>query len=145
MSRLTAHFKGGQQTMPKMPDFDRLSPRVFTVIGKNPGPFALTGTNTYLIGQGPQKILLDTGEGNPDYIPNLEKAMESCGCTAIDKIIITHWHFDHLGGVPSVQERFGPNIPVVSCICSIVASAMRRSLPIARFLSTNTCRPSRRR
>jgi glyoxylase-like metal-dependent hydrolase (beta-lactamase superfamily II) len=114
MSRLTSHFKGGQQNLPTIADFERLSPRVMTVLGKNPGPFALTGTNTYLIGEGPKKILLDTGEGNPEYIPNLERAMASCGCTGISKIIITHWHFDHLGGLPSVQQRFGPHIPVVS-------------------------------
>eukprot|EP01048_Picozoa_sp_COSAG05_P011264 COSAG05_NODE_1051_length_6031_cov_8.987190_2_plen_217_part_00 len=38
--------------------------------------------------------------------------MASCGCTGIEQIVITHWHHDHLGGVPSVQEKFGPDIPV---------------------------------
>ena len=64
------------------------------------------------IGTGEQRILLDTGEGKDLYIKNLEKAMESCGCKGLQEIIITHWHFDHLGGVPSVQKRFGPNLPV---------------------------------
>ena len=98
--------------LPHIPDFQQHSDRVVSVLGMNPGPFALTGTNTYLIGTGEKRILLDTGEGKDIYIPNLEKAMKSCGCKELQEIIITHWHFDHLGGVPSVQEHFGPNLTV---------------------------------
>jgi len=38
--------------------------------------------------------------------------MQSVGCTGLQEIIITHWHYDHLGGVPSIVERFGPRVPV---------------------------------
>lgn len=77
----------------------------------NPGAYALTGTNTYLVGTGDKRILIDTGEGRPEYIPNLERAMALAGAVGLQEIVVTHWHFDHLGGVPSVQERFG-HVPV---------------------------------
>ena len=110
--RLSSHLKGGQQLLPPMESIATLSPLVTTALGCNPSSFSLQGTNTYLVGRGPRKILIDSGEGRPEYLDTLSKAMESCGCTGIEQILITHWHHDHLGGVPSIQERFGPDIPV---------------------------------
>merc|ERR1719487_3145543 len=99
-SSLTSHFQGGQQKLPPVADREKKSDRVFQVLGLNPGSFSLNGTNTYLVGTGPKKILIDCAEGRAEYVPNLEKAMEMCGCKEIQEIIMTHWHFDHLGGVP---------------------------------------------
>ncbi|KAF9944653.1 hypothetical protein BGZ70_004453, partial [Mortierella alpina] len=62
-------------------------------------------TNTYLIGKGPRKILLDAGEGIPEYIPLLQRALDKDlqGAT-IAKVICSHWHHDHVGGVPDVMQ-----------------------------------------
>lgn len=111
-SRLTAHMKNGHQQLPPIPQIDVLSPLVTVVLGQNPSNFSLQGTNTYLVGRGEKKILIDSGQGEAAYLDTLAEAMEQCGCTGIEQIVITHWHHDHLGGVPSVQDRYGPNIPV---------------------------------
>lgn len=105
-------MKGGQQNLPAIPQIEVLSPLVTVVLGQNPSNFSLQGTNTYLVGRGDKKILIDAGQGEPAYLDTLAEAMDRCGCTGIEQIVITHWHHDHLGGVPSVQERFGPDIPV---------------------------------
>lgn len=105
-------MKAGNQELPDIPQIDVLSPLVTVALGQNPSSFSLQGTNTYLVGRGPRKILIDSGEGRLEYLDTLEDAMRQCGCEAIEQIVITHWHHDHLGGVPSIQERFGPNIPV---------------------------------
>ena len=68
----------------------------------------MTGSNTYLVGSGKRRILIDTGEGAEDYPEAVAEAMRQVGCEGLQDIIVTHWHHDHLGGVPSIQGRFGP-------------------------------------
>jgi glyoxylase-like metal-dependent hydrolase (beta-lactamase superfamily II) len=91
----------------RMPDVDVWSERVTVALGQNPGLFTGPGTNTYLIGNGPRRILLDPGQGVPGYLPVLERAMERAGCEALQEIVLTHGHPDHIGGVAAVLERFG--------------------------------------
>ena len=110
---LTAHLRGGHQTLPELPAISRLSPRVIRVLGQNPSGFTLGGTNTYLVGSGPRRWLIDTGEGRPEYVKYLSTALADEGCEGLERIIVTHWHHDHLGGVPSVLAAFGENLPVL--------------------------------
>jgi glyoxylase-like metal-dependent hydrolase (beta-lactamase superfamily II) len=81
-------------------------------LGSNPGSYSLQGTNTYLVGTGSSRILIDTGEGKRDYLTTLKEGMRQAGCTSISQIVVSHWHHDHLGGVSSVLEDHGSNIPV---------------------------------
>jgi len=91
----------------KLPDVDVWSPRVVTALGQNPSLFTGPGTNTYLVGTGRERILLDTGQGIPAYLPVLAQALERAGCT-IQEIVLTHGHFDHIGGAAAVIETYGP-------------------------------------
>jgi glyoxylase-like metal-dependent hydrolase (beta-lactamase superfamily II) len=92
----------------RLPDIDTWSERVVVALGQNPGVFTGPGTNTYLVGTGSRRILLDTGEGRPGYLDVLERACTSAGVTALQEIVLTHGHPDHMGGVAGVLERFGP-------------------------------------
>lgn len=60
--------------------------------------FTLQGTNTYLIGQGPSRILIDTAEGKPEWRTSLSHVLTS-EKAAISTTLLTHWHPDHVGGV----------------------------------------------
>jgi glyoxylase-like metal-dependent hydrolase (beta-lactamase superfamily II) len=91
-----------------MPDVGFWSERVAVALGQNPSAFTGPGTNTYLIGTGSKRILLDPGQGLPSYLPVLEQAMAETGCQGFQEIVLTHGHPDHIGGVRSVIERFGP-------------------------------------
>ena len=91
----------------ELPDVDRWSERVSVALGQNPSAFTGPGTNTYLVGTGRDRILLDTGQGLPEYLPVLDEALELCGCR-IEQVVLTHGHVDHIGGVPALLERHGP-------------------------------------
>jgi glyoxylase-like metal-dependent hydrolase (beta-lactamase superfamily II) len=92
----------------ELPDVALWSDRVAVALGQNPSPFTGPGTNSYLIGSGSHRILLDPGEGSEKYLPVLEKALDRAGCQGIQEIVVTHAHHDHIGGVASVLRRFGP-------------------------------------
>jgi len=85
-----------------IPRVTHLSPLVIRVLGCNPSPMTLQGTNTYLIGSGSSRLLVDAGENNvSEYCQNLGKVLDTEKCSLSD-LVVTHWHHDHVGGVPDV-------------------------------------------
>ena len=67
MSEKSPEILGGTE----LPDVAILSPIVSVALGQNPSMFTGPGTNTYLVGTGEKRILLDTGSGFDSYMPCL--------------------------------------------------------------------------
>jgi glyoxylase-like metal-dependent hydrolase (beta-lactamase superfamily II) len=94
--------------LPKVEFVEKVSARSTRILAMNPGAFTLQGTNTYLIGTGISKILVDTGEAETAnlYVPFLvDSVFPDTNTENISIILITHRHHDHLGGVCRIIEE----------------------------------------
>ncbi len=99
---------------PNFPKTATPSDLVGRVLGLNPGMMTGPGTNTYLVGRS-DPILVDTGGGVPGYVPLLEAYLRERGWSRPARVLLTHRHGDHIGGVPGLRERF-PGLPVSKLI-----------------------------
>ena len=86
-----------------LPEVERLSPTCIRVLGGNPGKFTLQGTNTYILGTGPKRLLIDTGEGKPSWIAAIKRILEE-EKASIASALISHWHPDHVGGISQLLD-----------------------------------------
>lgn len=89
---------------------EQITPFVWKIMGLNPSPMTLWGTNTYLIGRKKERILIDTGGGVPGYYENLKKVLSETN-SSIYTILITHHHRDHTLGLSDILKE-NPNINV---------------------------------
>lgn len=73
----------------------------------------MLGTNTFLVGRTAPYILIDTGEGKPEYVPELKTQLDvaSASSCPISDIILTHKHFDHHGGLVDVLSLLSARRP----------------------------------
>jgi len=96
-----------------IPKLSQLSPRVWRILGMNPGPMTLQGTNIYLVGTGPVRTLIDAGQdGFPEYISNLSNLLKEQK-VKIKDLIITHWHRDHIGALAEIDSIIDGEKPTV--------------------------------
>ncbi|KAI9376385.1 beta-lactamase-like protein [Aspergillus egyptiacus] len=91
--------------LPCLEDVEQLSPRVIRVLGQNPGKFTLQGTNTYIVGTGSQRLLIDTAQGIPEWADIMESTLSKHGIT-LSHVFLSHWHGDHTGGVPDLLRLY---------------------------------------
>ncbi|HKJ35649.1 MAG TPA: MBL fold metallo-hydrolase [Solirubrobacterales bacterium] len=74
-------------------------PLITRIVGPNPGPMTLSGTNTYIVGNDPAWVI-DPGPDDPGHIEAVRAEAERRGGLAA--ILITHRHLDHTAGAESL-------------------------------------------
>ncbi|EAL89338.1 metallo-beta-lactamase type thioesterase tpcB [Aspergillus fumigatus Af293] len=110
--------------LPTLEDVEQISPRVLRVLGQNEGKvrradgyytcssrliegpqFTLQGTNTYIVGTGRHRLLIDTGQGIPEWASLISSTLAGSSIE-LSHVLLTHWHGDHTGGVPDLLRMY---------------------------------------
>lgn len=65
------------------------------------------GQSTLLVSPTGSSLLIDTGwpDNNGRDTDRILAAMHDAGVTKLDRVLITHFHVDHVGGVPDLVKR----------------------------------------
>ncbi|KAJ0158373.1 Beta-lactamase-like protein 2 [Colletotrichum tanaceti] len=98
------YLSAQQGRLAPLPDVSHLTPRVVRIMGGNAGLMRLQGTNTYLVGTGRRRLLIDTGQGFHAWIDSLIRVLDDLD-VELSHVLLTHWHSDHTGGVPDLLAR----------------------------------------
>src|SRR5579884_2141367 len=83
---------------------------VVGITAANPGPFTLSGTNSWVVGREPA-WLIDPGPRLDDHLAALSDELELRGGLA--GVALTHDHADHSESVSAIQARY-PGIQVAA-------------------------------
>jgi glyoxylase-like metal-dependent hydrolase (beta-lactamase superfamily II) len=71
----------------------------------NPGPFTLSGTNTWIYGREPA-WLIDPGPALREHLDAISEELDERG--GLGAVLLTHDHPDHAEAVPELILRFSP-------------------------------------
>ncbi|OBT58816.1 hypothetical protein VE04_01362 [Pseudogymnoascus sp. 24MN13] len=99
------YLKGQTARLPRIKSVEQLTPRVLRVLGQNPGKFTHQGTNTYIVGTGQRRLIIDTGGGEPAWTKLIASTFISMNIS-LSYVLLTHWHGDHTGGVPALLRLY---------------------------------------
>ncbi|KAL8827497.1 MAG: hypothetical protein Q9191_003144 [Dirinaria sp. TL-2023a] len=99
------YLKSQTQRLPQLANVEQLTPRVLRVLGQNPGKFTFQGTNTYIVGTGHHRLIVDTSGGEPGWAELIASTLESMDIS-LSHVLLTHWHGDHTGGVPDLLRLY---------------------------------------
>lgn len=95
---------------------ERPEPLVARVLAPNPSPYTFTGTQTYLVGTGEDRAVIDPGPNEPEH---LQAIMAAAGDAKITAILCTHTHRDHSPAAAPLSESTGA--PVIGCAKLVIA------------------------
>jgi glyoxylase-like metal-dependent hydrolase (beta-lactamase superfamily II) len=79
--------------------------------------------NAYLFADGPETVLVDTGDRLPGTHEQLAEKLDSYGVflADIDRIFLTHWHGDHRGLAGPIQQESDATVYVHEADADLVA------------------------
>ncbi|CAK0818243.1 unnamed protein product [Prorocentrum cordatum] len=105
VGQLAGRLLGAPSELPALEDVTQIAPGVLRVLGQNPGPATLQGTNTYVVGTGARRALVDTSDGNGRWWRTLKRVLEQQGARVSD-ILLTHRHSPDIRRPEAASGRF---------------------------------------
>lgn len=85
---------------------EQASPQATRVLAPNPGPMTLDGTNSYLLGTGTSRVVVDPGPLDAGHLDRL-------AALPVDLVLITHHHADHTEASTEFAKRTGAAVRAI--------------------------------
>lgn len=76
-----------------------------------------TGNNTWLVA-GREPALIDAGTGLAEHVETVARALDGA---PLKRVLITHWHPDHVRGLPALKARWKDLVVVESGSVPVIA------------------------
>lgn len=83
----------------------RLAPDLIRILAPNPSPMTYWGTNSYLLGEGAARVVIDPGPDMEVHREAILGALPQGG--RISHILVTHAHRDHSEGAQALSQITG--------------------------------------
>lgn len=96
---------------------ERVSESVTCVLAPNPGPMTLDGTNSYLLGAGASRVVVDPG-------PLDDAHLERLSAHPVDLVLLTHHHADHTEAAVEFARRTGAPVRAVDAALCVGADPL---------------------
>jgi glyoxylase-like metal-dependent hydrolase (beta-lactamase superfamily II) len=135
-------------------EVQRLAPNVVRFVAPNPSPLTGPGTNTYLLGTGPDFVVVDPGPDDPRHLDRIVQATDA----NISHVLCTHSHPDHSPGAATLKsmtralvlgraapddgfqdESYRPDAPLEDGAVVATAGARIRALHTPGHASNHVC------
>lgn len=81
-----------------------VTPDIRRILAPNPSVMTGPGTNTYLIGAGPEVMVVDPGPADRSHVEAIRTAIGPDAL--VTAILVTHAHRDHSAAAPLLSDRF---------------------------------------
>jgi glyoxylase-like metal-dependent hydrolase (beta-lactamase superfamily II) len=86
-----------------------VAPGVRRIVARNPSPFTLYGTGTYVVGRG-EVAVIDPG---PDDTAHIDALLGALTAESVAQIVVTHTHVDHSPAAAPLAASTGA--PIAGC------------------------------
>jgi len=93
---------------PRPDTLTQLDDAVIRILAPNPSPMTYWGTNTYVLGTGNARVLIDPGPDDVSHRTAILNALPQG--TRLTHILVTHAHVDHSAGARALAQETGAPI-----------------------------------
>lgn len=102
-------------------DIEQVEPLVARVLAPNPSPYTFTGTQTWIVGNGRDRAVIDPGPAggsNPGHADinstgHVDAILRALGDARLTAILCTHTHRDHSPAAAPLSAATGA--PIIGC------------------------------
>ena len=101
----------------------QVTPHVYTMHIEDGAISHPGGSNNYFVGDpNDEMVLVDTGDHHRSWTREIIDYYEQLGSPKITAIVVTHGHYDHIGGIDRLHDAVNAPSSTLYC-CSFIASS----------------------